>query len=331
MLFRSKSISFYKKKCSDQNENFLQRIRISVIIPTRNHKDALKKCLDSLEGQTRKPDQILVVSESDNKEKLVLGTPGIQMKYFHSDKLIGPSALRNIGIQNCSGDVVVFLDDDSVPQLDFIENIALPFLNAKIGILRGKVKATNSISKTFAKHYDLGETMFEISPRLLLLCCMAMKKHILDEFGGFDENIPYGHEEVDIGYRANNHGYQCFYTPNAIIYHNYSNSVLHYLKKRFIWGKKRHQLKKHRIKMIGQKRIILNLFPILSLMILVIFYIYKSSVLLFAWLNFLLAPLIFWFFRGLIEFRSPFLALIFGLGEISGDFGFLLGYLFARI
>ena len=326
MILQSKNVTFDEKNNFNQNEHFLQRIRISVIIATRNRKDELKKCLEALDKQTRKPDQIFVISESDTKEEFVLDTISKQLQYFHFDNRIGPSALRNIGIQNCSGDIVVFLDDDSVPQPEFIENISLPFLDPKIDIIRGKVKATNSISKNYAEHYDLGEILFEISPRLLLLCCMATRKHILDELGGFDETIPYGHEEADLGYKANIHGYRTFYTPKAIVYHNYSSSTIHYLKKRFKWGQKRHQLKKHRIKMIGRKRVTLNLFPPLSLIILTIFFIYRSIFLLFIWLIFFLAPLIFWFFHGLLKFQNPFVALIFGLGEISGDLGFLLGF-----
>ncbi len=316
------------KKLSSRliNNSFIQTINVSVIIPTRNRETELKTCLKELEKQTRKPNQILVISESDSKEKFNVESTEIEFNYLYFDKRIGPSALRNIGIQKSSGEIIVFLDDDAIPHPDFIEHILQPFEDPQVGIIRGNVKTTNSISKHFAPHYNLGEQFIEISPRLMLLCCMAVRRNILEELGGFNEAIPYGHEEADLCYRASNYGHSSFYAPKAIVQHNYSRSTTHYLKKRFKWGEKRHQLRIHDVKMIGAKRIILNLFPILALVLLVGFFRYRLSPLLYGGLISLFIPLFFWIIRGLIKFRSPYLAFFYGLGEISSDIGFFLGF-----
>ncbi len=140
------------------NENTIQNVNVSVIVPTRNNENELKICLNALIEQTRKPNEVYVISESITKENISSEASNLHLKHIHSSKQIGPSALRNIGIQHCSGEIVVFLDDDSVPNRDFIETISNIFSESSIGIIRGKVSATNSISKHLARHYDLGDT-----------------------------------------------------------------------------------------------------------------------------------------------------------------------------
>lgn len=81
-----------------------------------------------------------------------------------------------------------------------------------IGIQRGYLEEA-------APEYD--------RPSLTLFACggaMAMKAHIFDEVGGFDESFFAYYEDVDLGWRTWVRGYSIQYVPDAVCYHHHSST-----------------------------------------------------------------------------------------------------------
>ena len=72
---------------------------VSVIVPTIN-RNSLSIVLEALNKQTRKPDEIIVMEDKNR---------------------LGPSIMRNEGIEKSKGDLIAFLDDDNVPPKDWLE------------------------------------------------------------------------------------------------------------------------------------------------------------------------------------------------------------------
>ncbi len=50
--------------------------------------------------------------------------------------------------------------------------------------------------------------------------CMMIKKSLFEEMGGFDENLAYSFNDVDICLRLREKGYLIIYTPHAVLYHH---------------------------------------------------------------------------------------------------------------
>jgi len=86
---------------------------VSVIIPTFNRAVLLPRALDSVLGQERAPDQIIVVDDgsTDNTFEVVKQYQSSGVQYFHQ-KNAGPGAARNLGIEHALGDFIAFLDSD---------------------------------------------------------------------------------------------------------------------------------------------------------------------------------------------------------------------------
>ena len=87
-------------------------MNISVVIPTYNRKELLKRSIDSVINQTIKPSEIIIVDDGSND-----GTEAMVKKKYDSLKLIqqknkGASAARNSGIKASSGEWICFLDSD---------------------------------------------------------------------------------------------------------------------------------------------------------------------------------------------------------------------------
>ncbi len=97
---------------------------ISVIIPTKDRKNDLKILLFSLSNQTRRPDEIIVVNNSRHGIKKTIETvktkTGLHIKVVdYLSESIG--RVRNHGIAQAKGDVLLFVDDDCVVPSNWVE------------------------------------------------------------------------------------------------------------------------------------------------------------------------------------------------------------------
>lgn len=101
--------------------------KFSLIIPAYNVEDYLDDCLDSITRQTLPPYEIILINDGSSDNTL-----HIAEKHAKTNNLIkicttsnqGQSKARNHGIDNSSGDYLVFIDSD-----DYLETNALEWLS----------------------------------------------------------------------------------------------------------------------------------------------------------------------------------------------------------
>ena len=167
---------------------------ISVIIPTFNRKDTLKRAIQSVVMQSYTPYEIIVIddgSDDGTKEWLKDNYPNVKYIYQMNS---GVSSARNKGIKSARGDWIALLDSDDewLPsklkdQANEIElNPAAKFLHTNEIWIRNGVRVNQ-----MKKHKKYGGYIFEkcldmcrISPSSVLI-----KKDIFDEIGMFDETL----------------------------------------------------------------------------------------------------------------------------------------------
>ena len=92
-------------------------IDISVIIPTYNRYEFLKRALSSVYAQIHLPKEIIVIDDgsTDNTSQIVQDFPDI--KYIYQ-KNAGVSSARNLGIKHSSNEWIAFLDSDDEWHID---------------------------------------------------------------------------------------------------------------------------------------------------------------------------------------------------------------------
>ena len=104
--------------------NFLMP-QVSVIIPIYNSEKYLHECLDSVINQTYKDIEIILVDDgSTDKSSSICdeyAKKDERIKVFHTSNN-GPSHARNIGIDNATGEYIVFQDSDDYIELNMIED-----------------------------------------------------------------------------------------------------------------------------------------------------------------------------------------------------------------
>jgi glycosyltransferase involved in cell wall biosynthesis len=88
-------------------------MKVSVIVPTYNRPELLERALQSIEAQTMKDYEVIVVNDAgvDVEDIVKKFSNTIYTKHTNNR---GLSASRNTGIRKSSGDYITFLDDDDI-------------------------------------------------------------------------------------------------------------------------------------------------------------------------------------------------------------------------
>jgi GT2 family glycosyltransferase len=195
----------------------MDMINISVLWVTRNRCDELIRSIESVFDQTRLPDELVVVdnaSEDNTVHVLSIRFPEIKIIRMHRN--IGCPAARNIGVANCAGEIVYFLDDDGWLDMYAIENALNVF------ITKSNVAVVSSRLIHVADHLA-PIPIIEDSPSHLQACfnggCSSIRRKIFIECGGFPDDFFRQAEEVSLSLYLIDKGYDIFYEPTSIMYH----------------------------------------------------------------------------------------------------------------
>jgi glycosyltransferase involved in cell wall biosynthesis len=212
-------------------------MKISVIICTYNRAESLKKTLDSIKNMSIPNDlswEILMVdnNSSDNTKKVIEEfriKSGLNVVYVFEEKR-GLSNARNSGIRNAQGEIIVFTDDDCIPDKNWLFFISKEFeADPSLSLIGGRVElydpndqpVTIRTSKERNHFTSIGQ-LFSLIPG----CNFAFHRRILDALGGFDPDFGAGTrvkaaEDSDFLYRAYKMGFKMVYSPEILVYHNH--------------------------------------------------------------------------------------------------------------
>ena len=95
--------------------------KFSIIIPVYNVEEYIKRCLDSVNNQTFKDYEVIVVNDGteDNSMKIVKDYDVVTI----NQKNQGLSMARNNGVKKTKGEYILFLDSDDYLEEETLENI----------------------------------------------------------------------------------------------------------------------------------------------------------------------------------------------------------------
>ncbi|ELZ46314.1 family 2 glycosyl transferase [Halorubrum coriense DSM 10284] len=140
------------------------------------------------------------------------------------------TSARNAGIERAESDKLVFLDDDSRPRDGYLSRIS-ELLEDESAVAGRTVHPRDDIfSGSLTNHYDWGD-----EPRYVTRfwgCNMGVRREVFDEVGGWDEGIPWGHEEVELAERVLTTS-PIYYDPDLVVDHPYADSVSDFLTKKY--------------------------------------------------------------------------------------------------
>ena len=211
-------------------------MKVTVIIPNHNGKKFLKPCLDSLEQQTIKNFEMIVVdngSEDDSVEYIKNSFPLVQV--IALDKNYGFSRAVNEGIKAAITPYVILLNNDTVVHQHFVKEMVEAIdKSPKIFSVSSKMLQMHNpefIDNAGGFYTLIGwdtnrgvgrkATGFQRPYNVFSACGGAAiyRKEVFQKIGYFDESFFVYLEDVDMGYRAKIHGYKNRFTPKAMVHH----------------------------------------------------------------------------------------------------------------
>jgi GT2 family glycosyltransferase len=187
---------------------------ISIVIVTRNRKAELKKCLQAVALQKYTNIETLVI---DNKsvdgtvEMLLTEFPAVNL--IRMDRNLGCPGARNVGVLNARGEILFFLDDDCIMDVDAINN-ALPYFIADdhLAVVTPQIIEPESGGMLFI-------TGDSVRYSHDFTGVSAIRRSVFDNFGLYPINFLYGAEETDLSVRILNGDGHILYVPQVKVYH----------------------------------------------------------------------------------------------------------------
>ena len=116
----------------------MENLKFSIIVPIYNVEQYLKCCIESILKQSYKNIEIILVDDGspDNCGQICEDYKKLdkRVKVIHKQNG-GLSDSRNVGIDACSGDYIIFLDSDDYFESDFIKDLSLNLIDNKVDII----------------------------------------------------------------------------------------------------------------------------------------------------------------------------------------------------
>lgn len=179
-------------------------MRLSVIVPTHERPDALRRCLETLRDQTASPDrlEVVVVDDGSTTDMRAVVTSvadaGLVAMRCARQELGGLNRARNHGAELTGGEVLAFLDDDTLVDpgwaqalLDAFEGWPVAGIGGRVQLaLAGPAPPWLAPRRYYLAEYDLGDEPHWLTgdPVPVGANC-AVRREDFERLGGFRDGL----------------------------------------------------------------------------------------------------------------------------------------------
>ncbi len=235
------SLNTYRVRYSLQDEP-----KVSIIIPTKNNKSLLKRCIDSLENNTNyKNFEIIIIdNNTDDKETLeyydTLDCEIILFEYpFNFSKM------NNLGAKTAQGDYILCLNDDTkaidsdwlTEMVSICQQNDVGLVGAKLLHSNGTIQHAGAVFLKSGSGFHVFEHILENDTGFFNMhnvirdfstvtgACLLIKKSIFDKIDGYDDNFDLFYGDADLCLKTIKAGFHVVYTPFAKLLHEGSTTI----------------------------------------------------------------------------------------------------------
>jgi GT2 family glycosyltransferase len=216
-------------------------VRVSVIIVNFNGRHLLRDCLEGLRAQIRVADELIVVDNASTDDSVALMNREFpEVRVIQSDINLGFAGGNNLGIRASSGDIVVLLNNDTIPSPGFLEEIAVPLefdptVSSVAGVMlfstrvdRVATTAIEVFENGLALDQDAGKLWRELPHTVDVFGpsagAAAYRRSALQDVGLFPEPYFLYLEDVDLAWRLRMRRHKTVSRAGAWALHIYSAS-----------------------------------------------------------------------------------------------------------
>ena len=236
---RKKDFGFYRVRYALEGQPL-----VSIIIPNKDEKDTLKKCIESIQKKSTYRNFEIIIVENNSKTveifdyyKEIDGRNGVHVVYW--DREFNYSAINNFGASYAKGDYLICLNNDmEIISADWIgellghcqragtgivgarlyypdDTIQHAGIIVGIGGIAGSVFVGQKRTHTGYMHREaLQQDLSAVTA-----ACMMVRRSLFEQLGGFTEQLAVAFNDVDFCLRAREMGYLVVYDPYVELYH----------------------------------------------------------------------------------------------------------------
>ncbi|MEI3192896.1 MAG: glycosyltransferase family 2 protein [Lachnospiraceae bacterium] len=240
----TKDLGFYRVKYQVQGNPM-----VSIVIPNKDEKETLKKCLESIWKKTSYPNYeiILVENNSTTQEirdyyKELDGKERVRVVYW--DKEFNYSAINNFGISYAKGEYILCLNNDiTVISPDWLEELLANCQRPEVGIVGARLYYPDNtiqhagivlgmggcagslfVGLARSRGGYLHKAALQQDLSAVTAACFMVKKEVFEKVGGFEEKLAVAFNDVDFCLKVRHAGYLVVYDPYAELYHHESKT-----------------------------------------------------------------------------------------------------------
>ncbi len=218
--------------------------KVSIVIPTGDSYDLLRRCIKSLLSITDYPEYEVLIVDNGSKDGRVwslyrdLEGSG-KVKVLRAEFPFNFSKMVNLGVRSSRGGIVCLLNNDTeIIHKEWLKEMVSHALRKEVGVVGAKLVYPNGTVQhggvvmgiwngTDHAFKGIPEESPGYMNRLITLqnylavtgACMVFRREVFEEVGGFDERLAVNFNDVDFCLKVYERGYRVVWTPRAKLIH----------------------------------------------------------------------------------------------------------------
>jgi len=245
--------------------------KVSILIPTKNNKSILKRCIDSLKNNTNYEnfEIIIIDNNSDDKETLEY-YDSLDCKIISYAEPFNFSKMNNLGYTKSHGDYILCLNDDTkaldpdwlTEMVSICQQNDVGIVGAKLLHSNGTIQHAGAVFLKSGSGFHVFENILEKDTGFFNMhnmirnfsavtgACLLIKNTIFEKINGYDDDFDLFYGDADLCLKTLKAGFHVVYTPYARLLHEGSTTIkknsesffaienhLHFIKK---WSYLKH-------------------------------------------------------------------------------------------
>lgn len=210
--------------------------RVSIIIPSRDNYDVLRRCIDSIRNKSTYNNNEIIIADNGSGAYTQEKYSAMADKYVYNKSEFNFSRMCNMGAEKAEGDFLLFLNDDTeVITPDWLEKIISLASLENTGAAGAKlyypgsrkiqhcgvINISNGPVHAFIGQEDsdelyFGRSKYNYNSIAVTAACLCIDKN---KFTGFDEGFKVAYNDVDMCFSLYERGLYNAVCNEAVLYH----------------------------------------------------------------------------------------------------------------
>ncbi|WP_210506488.1 glycosyltransferase family 2 protein [Naasia sp. SYSU D00057] len=248
----------------ERGETVGRDVLVSVIVPAYNEEKVLENCVRSILASAHANLELVIVDDGSTDGTLACAhrLAGLDDRVTVISKAnAGKGAALNTGIARSSGAVLLFADADGLFLPNTIDEMLRSLRDPLVGAVCGDDRPANldrvqTRLLTLLSHVGTGLARRALSDLRCLIIVSgnigAFPRHVVEEIGGFDENVV--GEDLELTWRVRKAGYRVVFCPTALVFAESPSTVRALWRQRVRWARGLIQTTRLHLGMVGNPR-----------------------------------------------------------------------------